>query len=214
MVLAAVVLDTRAAASLSRRGLRDSKTFGAGDKGRAARAELAALVRAKASFWTVEVVDVSEVDRRVSRGELNVLEREVAQRMITRAPAVDRIVADGKRLFAELQNTHAHLEAVDKGESKHASVAAASVLAKHRRDCIFECISSRYRPLFGDIRGGGYGNAATREFLRAYAERWGRLPPEARRSWPYPYLGDILGADFDPYGDCPNERAGQMKLAL
>jgi ribonuclease HII len=214
MVLAAVVLDTKAAARLSRRGLRDSKTFGAGDKGRQTRAELAAEVRELALFCTVEVVDVSEIDRRVTRGELNVLEREVARRMIARAPAVDRIVADGKRLFAQLQDEHDHLEALDRGESRHASVAAASVLAKHRRDCLFECIARRYHAQFGEVRGGGYGNAATREFLRAYAEEVGGLPPEARRSWPYPYLGDILGPDFDPFGDCDGEGRSQLSLAL
>jgi len=62
------------------------------------------------------------------------------------------------------------------------------------------------------VRGGGYGNAATHRFLRAYAERFGRLPPEARRSWPYPYLLDILGA-FDPYADIDDGQAvGQLSL--
>lgn len=212
MVLAAVVLETRAAQRLSRRGMRDSKTFGAGEKARAVRAELASEVMQVASFVAVRVVDVCEVDQRVSRGELNVLEREIAQELIVRAPAVDRIVADGKRLFGELSREHGHLEALDKGESKHAAVAAASVVAKNRRDQLFECIQTRYRPAFGEVRGGGYGNAATREFLCAYASKFGCLPPEARRSWPYPYLRDILGDSWAPWDDCPAERSGQLSL--
>ena len=76
-------------------------------------------------------------------------------------------------------------------------MAAASVMAKHRRDEIFECIRRRYQPAFGPLRGGGYVNEATREFLRAYARKHRGLPPEARRSWPHEYLRDILGADFE-----------------
>ena len=86
------------------------------------------------------------------------------------------------------------------------------MVAKHRRDQIFERIACRYNCLFGDVAGGGYANAATRRFLRAYATRFQRLPPEARRSWPYPYLHDILGESFDPYADVPHIEAPQPSL--
>lgn len=212
MVMAAVVLDTSAARVLSRAGLRDSKSYGAGPKARRLRTELAARVRELATCVVVRVVDVAEIDRRVRRSELNVLEREVAEDMIGAAPAVDRIVADGKTLFGPLRARYPLLEAWNEGESRHAAVAAASVIAKARRDHIFQRIRSRYGPLFGPVDGGGYSNAATRRFLRAYAERYRRLPPEARRSWPHPYLADILGDHFDPYADCPGERRGQLGL--
>ena len=91
-------------------------------------------------------------------------------------------------------------------------MAAASVVAKDRRDRLFASIATRYAHLFGAVSGGGYANARTRGFLRAYASRFRRLPPEARRSWPYPYLRDILGADYDPYLDCPEEQTGQIGL--
>ena len=53
--------------------------------------------------------------------------------------------------------------------------------------------SWRYEAEFGPIAGGGYANAATRRWLRAYVERHRRLPDEARRSWPYPYVEDLIG---------------------
>jgi ribonuclease HII len=193
MVMAAVTLDTKAARKLTRAGLADSKSYGAGPAARTVRAELAARVRDVAIFATVEVVDVPEIDERVNRGELNVLEREVAARMIDRAPARDRIIADGARMFRPLALRYPELEAFDEGESRHASVAAASVLAKTLRDQLFEQIAARYTAEFGEITGGGYCNDATRKFLRAYAERYDDLPVEARRSWPYPYLRDLLG---------------------
>jgi ribonuclease HII len=212
MVLAAVCLDSRAASALSRAGLRDSKSFGASPKGKAQRAALAERIRERASFVALTVVDVCEIDRRVSAGELNVLEREVAERLIRRAPAADRIVADGKALFGPLRDRFANLEAWNEGEDRHAAVAAASVIAKVRRDELWGRIAARYAPMFGPLDGGGYTNAATRRFLRAYAERFRRLPPEARRSWPHHDLHDVLGPDFDPFADAPADRGGQQTL--
>lgn len=197
MVLSAVVLDTRAAAALSRAGLADSKSYGSGKKARAMRTELAAKVHALALFVAVEVVDVHEVDRRVRVSELNLLERECAARMIDKAPVVQRIVADGERLFRPLQSTYPHLEALNNGESAHAAVAAASVVAKTRRDELFALIQNRYTPEFGRFEGGGYVNATTKNFLRAYATKHRAIPPEARLSWPFEYLRDILGDDVD-----------------
>jgi ribonuclease HII len=193
MVLAAVCLDSKAARSLTRAGLADSKSFGAGEEARATRARLAEKVRKVAIYVNLEVVTVDVIDQRVMHGELNVLEREVATRLIEAAPTRDKIVADGRRMFSPLAARFPELEAHDDGESVHASVAAASVIAKVLRDELFEAIRSRYVPEFGDIIGGGYVNAGTRRFLRSYCERYNDLPCEARRSWPYPYLRDLLG---------------------
>lgn len=197
MVLAAVVVDSRGAAALSRAGLADSKSYGSGQKARDLRLQLALEVRRHALFVAVRVVDVLEVDRRVRLRELNVVERELADQMICAAPEVSRIVCDGERLFKPLCGKYPKLEALNNGESAHASVAAASVIAKTRRDELFALMQMRYQREFGAIDGGGYVNAATRRFLLRYATTYGCLPPEARRSWPYEYLRDILGATLD-----------------
>jgi len=212
MVLAAVVLDSHAARALTRAGLRDSKSYGSSPQGKDQRRRMADRIASKARFCAVRVVDVSVIDQRVQRGELNVLEREIATELIAAAPTVDRIVTDGKVLFGPLAGLYPHLEAWNRGEERHAAVAAASVLAKVRRDEIFARIATRYEPLFGPVEGGGYVNARTRAFLCDYVRRFGRLPPEARRSWPHLYLDELLGRPFDPYADCPNEREGQLAL--
>lgn len=183
MVLAGVCLRPRRAAALTRAGVTDSKAFGAGEEAHARRAELAAKIRAAAESVVVRVVDVSEIDRRVTGGQLNALEREVAVWIIERSAPADKIVADGERLFGPLRAAYPRLCARDRGESLHVAVAAASVVAKARRDELFACIARRYEPEFGPLAGGGYENAATHRFLRAYVDRYGRLPPEARRSW-------------------------------
>ena len=183
MVMAAVALDTGAARALTRAGLADSKQFGVGPDARARRAELAALVRSRACFVAVEIVEAEEIDARVAHNELNLLERERAVRMIEQAPPCARILADGARMFGELRDRFPALRAYDRGEDRHASVAAASVVAKDLRDAWFVGMVERYRADFGEISGGGYINPATRAFLRAYRARHGCLPPEARRSW-------------------------------
>ena len=48
--------------------------------------------------------------------------------------------------------------------------------------------------------------------LRAYAQRHGRLPPEARRTWPHPYLRDLLGDACTGFTDTPEEQIGQLPL--
>jgi ribonuclease HII len=193
MVIAAVALCSRGAAALTRMGLCDSKTYGAGDDAHATRSGLAAEIRKRARFVALIEVEHTEIDERVARHELNVLERELATRLIDQAPSVDRIIADGKRMFAALGQRYPHFESHDRAESRHASVAAASVLAKVLRDERFAKIRQRYEADVGPITGGGYSNAATRRWLRAYAERYGRLPDEARLSWPHPYVEDLIG---------------------
>jgi ribonuclease HII len=185
MVLAAVALDESAAATLAAAGVRDSKAFGSGKAGQQRRARLAELIREHAAWAAVEICEVAEIDAHVARGGLNQLERERARRLIRRAPQCARIIADGRVLFAPLADEFPELEARDRAEAAHLAVAAASICAKALRDELFALIAARYRMEFGVLGGGGYVNAATCAFVAAYVKRYGRLPPEARTSWPW-----------------------------
>ena len=191
MVLAAVALDNVSQLFLERAGVRDSKAFGSSMAGRQARARLASLVRERASWVSVEVCDVADVDAYVARSALNVLERERAGLLIRRAPTCSRIIADGRTLFSPLTAEFAHLEAVDRAESVHTAVAAASICAKALRDELFEAIACRYQADFGALRGGGYVNTATMVFVAEYVRRHGQLPPEARKSWPWHGISEV-----------------------
>jgi ribonuclease HII len=186
MVLAAVVLDERAAELLAERGVRDSKAFGSSAKARETRAKLRQSVEELATWVGIEVCGVETIDEYVSRGALNLLERERAVRLIEAAPACGRVVADGRTLFSPLTARYSHLEAHDKGESVHVAVAAASICAKAQRDALFDEIARRYQPEFGPLRGGGYVNPLTHAFVAEHVRRHGHLPPEARTSWPWP----------------------------
>ena len=191
MVVAGVVVRPQMAAALTRRGVADSKQFGAGCAARKRRGGLAEHIRRLAEDIQVAVCDHEEVDRFAGQGLLNELERRVARRIIDRSPDVGRIVADGKRLFGALRKEYPHLEAHDSAETVHVAVAAASIIAKDLRDRLFEEIADRYRPEFGEIRGGGYVNAATADFFRRYHGRYSKLPPETRRSWGWNLLSEL-----------------------
>jgi ribonuclease HII len=193
MVMAAVAIDSKAAAALTRKGLRDSKAYGAGEDAHQMRTELAAEVRARAVFIATVEIENTEIDQRVIKNELNALEREMAARLIDQAPICDKIIADGKRMFSALTLRYPSFISMDRAEEHHAAVAAASVVAKVIRDNRFNAIRQRYEPELGPITGGGYANAATAKWVRAYVEKYGKLPDEARLSWPYPFVADLIG---------------------
>jgi ribonuclease HII len=185
MVIAAVALEPSASRRLTRAGVTDSKSFGSGEKAHHLRCQLATLIEGHAAYFSLEVCEVHTIDSYVARGALNVLERERAEALVRGAPLCKRIVADGRQLFGALRGMFPHLEASDRAESRHVAVAAASILAKVRRDDLFARIAARYEPDFGPILGGGYCNSRTRAFTDAYRARFGRLPPEARTTWPW-----------------------------
>jgi len=189
MVMAAVLLDDAGAALLAKAGVRDSKAFGASPAAQRTRAELAQLIRERAHWVSLEICDVGDIDSYVSRGALNQLERERACLLIRRSPLCGRIIADGRTLFSSLSAEFAHLEAHDRGEQVHTAVAAASICAKAERDKRFQAIAGRYLADFGVLRGGGYVNPPTCAFVAEFVRRHGHLPPEARKSWPWPGLG-------------------------
>ena len=194
MVVAVVALDRGGAIALRKRGIADSKSFGAGADAIARRAELAAIVRERALCFASRAIEVEEIDRYTFRGQLNALERiTVLDLLETIGCGPDeKIICDGAVLFSPLRAHFPNLQAVNRGEEAHAAVAAASILAKDERDQAFAAIAARYEPEFGPIRGGGYLNAATRRFLDAYQERHGELPPEARKSWGAPKADPTL----------------------
>jgi ribonuclease HII len=202
MVLAAVALDENVAQTLAEAGVRDSKAFGSSPASRQIRARLAEQIRQCAPWVAVEICEVPDVDSYVTRGALNELERERARLLIQRAPTCSRIIADGRSLFSPMVAEFAHLEACDRAESLHVSVAAASICAKALRDQLFEAIASKYQPEFGPLRGGGYVNPATCTFVSEFLKRYGHLPPEARKSWPWrgiaglPADDDLLALPF------------------
>lgn len=191
LVLGAVWIRRRHQQTLLEIGVQDSKAFGSTNQARVRRRQLASQIRGLAVHVCVLTVDAGEVDRRVRLGELNLLERELAVTAIQSGPQAKRIIADGERLFGELTTTYPQLKAKNRADRDCPAVAAASIVAKDERDARFEAIMRSFGEEFGQVKGGGYANAATAEFLQAYFERHQELPPEVRRSYSWSVLRNL-----------------------
>ncbi len=136
-------------------GLNDSKQVKPRDRDR-----LFDVIREQAAAWAVAWADEGEIDR------INILNaRMLAMDRAIRAlnPAADYALIDGNRskgIF--LAN-----ETVVKGDSRSASIAAASILAKVSRDRYMEEMAQRY-PEYEFERHKGYPTKRHYELLRKY----------------------------------------------
>jgi len=183
LVLAGCALTSTQEEQLRKAGVADSKAFGPPAKAQRVRAELATLIRERATWCAVVVAAPDRVDASVRRHRLNGLERALAEEILGDAPRGCRVVLDGHRVFEPLCRRVAGAVSMDKADQHELSVAAASILAKTTRDQLFGEIRARYDAELGPIRGEGYPNPATARFLDAYFNLHGELPPETRRTW-------------------------------
>jgi ribonuclease HII len=137
-------------------GLNDSKQVAP-----EIRERLFEEIRRDALFYAVALVEAAAVD------ELNILQATfLAMRRALAGLAVrpDRIIVDGNRTIPEVTTRQ---EAVVKGDSKSASVAAASILAKVTRDRLMTAAHERF-PLYGFNEHKGYGTPVHAEALRRF----------------------------------------------
>ncbi len=170
--------------------LRDSKRYGSNPRGRQRRARLAEKIRDTATV-AVEVAEAEAIDAWSLHGNLNELERDLARRIIETLGRPSAIVADGQRLFAPLRDLYPHLEARDRADATEVLVSAASIVAKVERDRRVEALFADEASGLGPVAGGGYPNAATERFLRAYVAKHAHLPREVRQSFAWPVLIDL-----------------------
>jgi ribonuclease HII len=139
VVAAAVILDDRKPI----KGLRDSKTLGP-----VTRERLALEVRATALCCSVGLASVEEIDRlNILQATLLAMRRAVEGLRLL--PAL--VLVDGNRL--PLLSTPA--EAIVRGDSKVAAIAAASIVAKVHRDGLLAALHELH-PAYGFAAHKGY----------------------------------------------------------
>jgi ribonuclease HII len=151
VVAAAVVLDPRVAID----GLRDSKQLTAAERER-----LAGVIRERALAWGLGRADVDDIDRiNILQATLLAMARAVAG--LPTLPA--HVLVDG----SHCPQLPCSVEAVIGGDRRHASISAASILAKVTRDAEMVELDGRY-PQYGFRRHKGYPTAEHREALREH----------------------------------------------
>jgi len=187
MVLAGVLVPESGIELLNDWGIRDSKVFGSSKRGQQQRELLAQRIMSRFAHRIV-VLEPETIDRYVEQGALNRLEQETA-RGITRELPADRVVLDGHNLFKPL--TGPGVMAVNKADVTYPSVAAASILAKSRRDMLFSGLCLPFAERFGLVSGGGYANAKTLAFVRWHLNETGKLPVFYRKSYRWKALESV-----------------------
>ncbi|MCL2524173.1 MAG: ribonuclease HII [Betaproteobacteria bacterium] len=161
VVAAAVILDPARPIA----GLNDSKKLS-----EKKRVELAAIIRERAVAWAVAEASVEEIDRlNILRATLLAMQRAVA----ALAVPPERALVDGNRC----PQLAIPVEAIVKGDSKIAAIAAASILAKTTRDAGMLALHAVW-PQYGFDRHMGYPTAAHRAALAQHG-----ASPVHRRSF-------------------------------
>jgi ribonuclease HII len=136
-------------------GLNDSKKLSEKQ-----RDKLAPLIRERALAWSVAWASAEEID------EFNILQATLLamKRAVLTLPIPPQLVlVDG--LYCP--QTGIRSEAIVKGDSKEASISAASILAKTARDALMLQLDAQY-PQYGLAIHKGYPTAAHLEALREY----------------------------------------------
>lgn len=184
LVLAGVLVPHDKFKELTALGINDSKTFGSGKKAQKVRASLAESIK-KRFAWAIEVLTPAIIDEYVVNSSLNYLEQVTAKKIMDRLKA-DLVVLDGATLFKPLVSEG--IIARNKADKTFPSVSAASILAKAERDRLFAKSCEAFLATFGEVKGGGYANNKTLEFVKWHMERFGDLPEIFRKSYQWKAL--------------------------
>ena len=162
-------------------GVKDSKSFGQGCKARVKRSQIAMMLQSNFPHLILETT-AKDIDNYVFKNGLNLLERKVACQIIDYFE-VDAVLLDGKNIFSPLQSKYHHATAIDKGDIKNIVIAAASILAKNSRDQSLAKMYQPYQKNYGEIKGGGYANNNSAEFMQWHLKKYDKTPSFYRKSY-------------------------------
>jgi ribonuclease HII len=179
-LVVAAVEGTRAA--FADLGVDDSKELAADERER-----LDEAVRATARGVALEVLEPRTVDEAVRGPGLDTLELEAfadaCRRLEAETVSADACGPDAEAFRRDLARQLPDATAVEAAHGADASdpaVAAASIVAKVRRD---EAVAELADVLGADVGSGYPSDPATRAFLEDWVEAEGELPPGTRASW-------------------------------
>lgn len=121
-------------------------------------------IKERAVAWSVAWVEPEEIDQiDILNSRIKAMER-AAEGL---SPAADYLLVDGNRDHGSRCAIQMPHETVVKGDSRSASIAAASILAKVSRDRYMEEMAARY-PQYEFQRHKGYPTKLHYERLRQY----------------------------------------------
>ena len=129
------------------------------------REELRTVIEKSALAWAVASADHNEIDRvNILKASMGAMHQAISQLKVK----PELLLIDGHIFPPYFGIPH---RCIVKGDSKFASIAAASILAKTHRDAFMLQLHSEY-PAYGWDANKGYGTAAH----RAAIKQFGRSP--------------------------------------
>lgn len=150
------------------------------------RADLADEIRHSCRVG-VGLASVDEIDR------LNILQASLlAMRRALLEVGAAAALIDGNKI-PDMRDVAVDCEAIIGGDAKVASIAAASIIAKHHRDCLMEALAEEF-PNYDWGRNKGYGTASHQYGL----ERYGPCVQHRRSFKP---IAALLGGAVDKTGE-------------
>ncbi len=168
-------------------GCKDSKRLTAANRERIARhLEAEPDVRI-----AIRVIDAEVLDREREHKTLNVIEaerfRDVAAELDAPQVIMDAADVNAERFATAVADglpDEWDVVAEHKADDRHATVAAASIVAKVTRDQAVADLGRRLERQLNRPLGSGYpSDPATKDFLAAWVKEFGDLPEGTRRSW-------------------------------
>jgi len=151
VVAAGVILDPNSPIE----GIQDSKKLSLSERKR-----LSKEIKKKALYWTIQEGDIAMIER------LNILWASLETMnncVISTGANPDYLLVDGNRYVPTLL---AH-QCIVKGDSKSASIGAASIIAKVYRDELMASLHQEF-PEYGWDNNVGYPTNAHRQALKKY----------------------------------------------
>lgn len=125
------------------------------------RNELAPIIKTAAIAWGVASQTAAEIDAsNILKASIKCMHLALDQ--LKKRPQF--IIVDGNRFYPYKKIPH---QTIVKGDSKYASIAAASILAKTARDAYIEKAHLTY-PNYGWDKNKGYGTALHRAAIEKY----------------------------------------------
>ena len=181
LIVTGIVIPEEKVAILDRMGIKDSKKLTP-----TRRKVLSRKLESMFEYETVEIT-AKDIDNLRAKGvNLNEIEK-IAMIKIIKKLDYDQIIIDSvdikpKRLEEGIKKVigEVKIKAEHKADEKYLQVAAASIIAKFKRDQVIETIKKEYRKI-GEVGSGYPSDPKTKEFLKKFS--YDEMPEVVRKSW-------------------------------
>lgn len=180
MVMASVALPQKREGELETLGVGDSKRFSPAKRKRIYQTllDLPGVEIYSLGFSPAEIDQTSLTDL-TKRGIIELVGRSGPGKVFLDVPAPPSGVENYLNSLREALGTTLQVEGSNKGEDRYLVVAAASIIAKVRRDERLEELKKEA----GDFGSGYPSDPKTRKFLQKILDSQEPLPPFVRTKW-------------------------------